>query len=1200
MQELSFYVEEVTDVRLKRALKVVVGVSIFSTTAVGDRQRVVLHGRLDVTASDVLEALEAAGIDADEDVGQQPASVARINVEAASNICAHGRERSRCKVEGCGGASICAHGRERSRCKEGCDGQALCVHLKDKYSCKACKGSDLAASAPTVDAEIIVPFTVQGLTCADCAVQLERGLKGIAAVHSVGISVMACTMAVTLAGSVDEAGVDAFVARAIAVGKTMGFTLARAASQGTVPLRLDFAPEAQGKVSAALTTVHGVLSVEYVHSRLHEGALSALVTYEPTAVGARTILAALPEGVAGRVCAHETSAGGDDHHTARIVGAVILTIVAAVVEYGIPENETGFDRVWSGHLSGRVLVLWLLATVAVAVYGTRILRSAFAAAYIARTMTMDTLVSISAGAAYIYGTALLLAAWSGDNVEEMGAPPFETVAILLGLVAVGREVEASARRQTSRAIASLARLQRVTAVLVTLPKSPEDCCDSGACEAPVLQGFTTVLAACCKSNTCIGGGSSGLLREWVCLAGVAGECGGCTTGCCKDGTSIVGCSPACSAKGCCDVVEVAACLKSVLRATAVDLAQVAMANRAAFVSGAPQASTVSGCSKAAAAAPVKATAGCKDQSCADACAAKEAVVCADACCAETPEALDDGSAPRTSISPDLVQLGDVLEVGPGQRFPADGIIVSGSTFADESIVTGESLPLPKAVGDSCIGGTLNGDGLILLRVTALPSSGVVFSIIALIKEAQSARPRVQLYADAIAAWFTPFVLLCGIVTFAAWVAAAYGGQVDTRGLSPAAYALQYALSLIVVSCPCAIGLAVPTVVMIATSIAAQHGLLLKSGVSLEALHDVKHLVLDKTGTITTGLVAVAATVVLDPRAALRVADALGLGAAGSDGDVVIALASAVAEGSTHPLSLAIAEEGAARALRTRVSGQQERTAVSGQGIRATLRGYRLLLGSTAFLEAEGVTGTVIAVAHESGLPASASVVCLAVGGSLVGLIGLTDTVRPECGAIIASAHGRGLQVWIASGDRQPAVSAVAALIGIPPSRALGGLSPADKASLVQRLQTEGGGVAMVGDGINDAVALTAANVGIALGAGAAVAMDCADVVIKSGAGLHAVETLFTLAWKAKQRIRINFFWAFLYNVVAMPLAAGVLYPATGRIAIPPGFAGISELLSSVPVILSSLLMYRALPPPGQPKAVAAVEAPGALVVRVPA
>lgn len=337
---------------------------------------------------------------------------------------------------------------------------------------------------------------------------------------------------------------------------------------------------------------------------------------------------------------------------------------------------------------------------------------------------------------------------------------------------------------------------------------------------------TVLLAACCAANP------DHSVIEWqVCRLGISGSCTSCCTGCCIPGKQTTVCSAACVAAQCCDIALLRGCSDAVLRQLVNKLMKLPMTQ---------------GCSSDQSAT----------LSCGNAATDKSAIAVDSAECRGV--VLDIVSPPMpTRIAPALVHIGDVLAVGASQRFPSDGVVVVGATSVDESMVTGESRPVAKVCGDLVIGGTMNGDGLVHVRVTALPSMGTMARIVSLIQGAQAQRPQLQAIADVLASWFTPFILAAGVVTFVVWVAVGVAGLVSTGDLTPAPFALQFALSLIVVSCPCAIGLAVPTVVMVATSVAARLGLLLKSGAILEVLPRVRHVVFDKTGTLTTGALAVA-------------------------------------------------------------------------------------------------------------------------------------------------------------------------------------------------------------------------------------------------------------------------------------------------------------------------------------------------------
>ena len=914
-------------------------------------------------------------------------------------------------------------------------------------------------------------FDASDMNCADCASRLEASLSGDADVEKATVLLMSGLAQVTLRAGADSA---AAAPRLVALGRALGFPMSLRATGSQLALDFFCAPgecgggrhggaaEAEALLGAA-RALPGVTGARAAGCAGGDGHTTSLhLSYEPHAVGARHLRGALA-GVTGRgaapTCAHEGGSGGGGGAAARwarACGALGLALGAALVSYAAPEGSGGYDEPLSAALSGRVLAAWALATAAVVLYFPPLFRAAWGAALHSRAMTMDTLVCLSAGVAYLFAVGILLAAWGGADVAGFGEPPFEATAILLPLVALAREVDHGVRALTQRSMAALAKLQAVDAVL--------------ARGAPCAAG---------------GGAECGL------CAGPAGPPGG-------------GAGPG------------------------------------------------------------------------------------------------GGGAP---LPPALIHLHDELLVRGGQLFPTDGVVVSGETTANEALVTGESAAVGKRVGDGVIGGTLNGEGDVRVRCGALPSQGTVSKIIALLMGAAAGRPKLQSTANAVAAAFTPFVLAAALCTLAGWWAAAAAGLVDTRGVAPLPFALQFTLSLLVVSCPCVVALAVAPVMAAASTAAARHGLLVKSGACLEAAASAKHVVFDKTGTLTRGAAVVVAVQAGEEAAPLQEAcDSAGFAslprgdrASGLPAPAVqlLAVAAAVAAGSGHPLAAAVAAHAARLRLPAppplRSCGEEPaRQTLAGKGILVGSReagGGALALGSPEWVEGE--LGAAGAVAGAAALrEAGQSVVALAVGGAYVGVIGLRDELREGAAAALRALAAAGLTCWIASGDSAGAVAAAAAAAGLPPERAKGGLSPSGKVAMVQALQKrEGGGggggggvgVMFVGDGVNDAAAMAAADVGVAMGAGAAVSMEAADVVVKESR-LRAVVALHSLARRARAHIRANFVWAALYNAVTMPIAAGVLYPALKVVAIPPGFAGLSELLSSVPVVLTSLLVFLWEPP----------------------
>lgn len=600
-------------------------------------------------------------------------------------------------------------------------------------------------------------FGVVGLCCNDEVMLLSKVLRSEAGVEAVDVLLLA-NKAIVTTPLANAAAVDALAERLIARAASAALRMMRqgGGEGASLTLEVDAASAADAAALFDALKPH-VAGVEVSRAPMRDSGSgrrprrAVTLSYDSTAIGARELLGALPPRAHATVGSSAGAGNASERtHARRLAGAVALTVAAIVLDYAIPHGgaeryDEGFGR--GAALSARILVLWALATAATVVYGLPLARNAASAFASSRTLTMDTLVTISSSVAYLYALCLLIASAAvGRNVSEegMGEPPFETTAVLLGLVAVGREIEQGAKRRTQHAVKRLTQLAQVDAVIAV----------PAAVAAPGL-----------------------LLGTGAALA------------------------PAVAA----------AAAPAAAAADPVGDVQPAEPTVVAVAPAAPA---------AAPAAPL--------------------------------------GAPGSSLPPDLLHLNDIITVSPGQRFPADGTVVAGASTADESIVTGESAPVPKAAGNSVVGGTTNGEGVVMMRVTALPSTGTVSRIVSQIQVAQAARPRAQQVADSISAWFTPFVLAAGVVVFVAWVAACYSGAVtETQGLSPAAFAAQFALSLIVVSCPCAVGLAVPTVVMVATSVAARHGLLMKSGTALESAALLKHVIFDKTGTLTVGKPAVA-------------------------------------------------------------------------------------------------------------------------------------------------------------------------------------------------------------------------------------------------------------------------------------------------------------------------------------------------------
>ena len=488
---------------------------------------------------------------------------------------------------------------------------------------------------------------------------------------------------------------------------------------------------------------------------------------------------------------------------------------------------------------------------------------------------------------------------------------------------------------------------------------------------------------------------------------------------------------------------------------------------------------------------------------------------------------------------DEVVPGDVVAVKPGERIPVDGVVLRGESAVDESMLTGESIPVAKQQGDRVFGGTMNGTGAFRLTATTLGADSALARIVQLMRDAQGSRAPIQQLADRISAIFVPVVVAIAALTFVTWVLVA---QEPVR-------AMAVAVSVLIIACPCAMGLAVPTAVMVATGRGASLGVLIKGGEALQRAAEVDTVVLDKTGTVTEGRPVVTDLV--------RVDDAL-------TDETMLALVAAVERRSEHPLADAIVREAATRGLT--LSEVEGFASLTGRGARGTVEGRTVLAGNAAALAEQGIdAGALIREAHRLA-DAGRTVLFIAIDGRAVGVIAVADPIRPTSREAIAVMRARGLEVVLLTGDEARVGEAVAREAGI--ARVVAGVLPEGKVAEVQALQREGRVVAMVGDGINDAPVLAQADVGMAMGSGADVATDAADVVLMRG-DLRAAAQALALAHRTMRTMRQNLFWAFAYNVIGIPVAAGVLYPTFG-ILLSPVVASAAMAFSSVSVVTNAL------------------------------
>jgi Cu+-exporting ATPase len=508
-----------------------------------------------------------------------------------------------------------------------------------------------------------------------------------------------------------------------------------------------------------------------------------------------------------------------------------------------------------------------------------------------------------------------------------------------------------------------------------------------------------------------------------------------------------------------------------------------------------------------------------------------------------------------------VVAGDELLIRPGERIPVDGTVLEGTTAVDESMLTGEPLPVTRGPGDSVIGATVNGTGAIRMRAARVGRDTVLARIIALVREAQGSRAPVQQLADRVSAVFVPVVISIAIAAAVLW----FDFGPDPRGL----HALVSAVTVLIIACPCAMGLAVPTAVMVGTGRGAELGVLIKGGAALQRAGETSVVVLDKTGTITEGRPTVTAVV---PSSGFHVPSEGRLKLGTPNLELVVLRAAASLEMlSEHPIAAAIV-----RAARERGIDLPAATgfgARPGHGVTGTVDGVPVAVGNPRLLEAVGIPAATDLVDRAAGLEeGGATVAWVAIGGSVAGLIGVADPVRPSSAGAVQSLRAMGLEVVMLTGDRPRAAERVAHEVGV--DRVVAELLPESKLAEVRRLQAEGRVVAMAGDGLNDAPALAQSDVGIAMGSGTDVAMESGQITLMRG-DLRGVRDAIALSRSTMRVIRQNLFWALIYNVIGIPVAAGALYPILG-LRLSPAMAAAAMAFSSVSVVSNSLRLRKAL------------------------
>jgi Cu+-exporting ATPase len=506
---------------------------------------------------------------------------------------------------------------------------------------------------------------------------------------------------------------------------------------------------------------------------------------------------------------------------------------------------------------------------------------------------------------------------------------------------------------------------------------------------------------------------------------------------------------------------------------------------------------------------------------------------------KTARVLRDGR--EQEVSTDDVVVGDLVTVKPGESIPVDGVIVSGRATVDESMVTGESIPLEKKEGDSVIGGTINRTGLITIRATKVGKDSFISQIVRFVEEAQARKAPIQRFADRIASRFVPAVVGTALITFIAW----------TLLGKPVNFSLMMAVSVLVIACPCALGLATPTAIMVGLGKGAEMGILIKGGEVLEKVRQLTTVVFDKTGTLTQGR----------PRV-VKIVDLAGVGE-----EEVLKVAASLEKGSEHPVAKAIVERAEGKEL-YRLDELEE---FPGEGVIGKLLGRQAIVGSRGLFDRLGVNlrgYETIERLEEDGM----TTVVTFYDGRVIGVIGIFDEPKPGAADVVNQLKGMGLKVIMLTGDNERVAKAVARSLGI--ERFLVNIRPHEKAGVIAKLQAEGEIVAMVGDGINDAPALTQADVGIAIGSGTEIAKEAGEIIL-TGGGLEGVVLAIDLSNKTMRKIKENMFWALVYNTLGIPIAAGLLYPT---LVLRPEIAALAMSLSSVSVVSNSLLLRRYSPP----------------------
>ena len=504
----------------------------------------------------------------------------------------------------------------------------------------------------------------------------------------------------------------------------------------------------------------------------------------------------------------------------------------------------------------------------------------------------------------------------------------------------------------------------------------------------------------------------------------------------------------------------------------------------------------------------------------------------------------DENGEEVEVSLDEVVTGDKLRVRPGEKIPVDGTVIDGNSSVDESMVTGEPIPVSKVAGDTVTGGTVNGTGTLLIEAVNVGADSVLSKIVQMVAEAQRSRAPIQKLVDKVAGWFVPIVIVTSIITFIVW--AIFGPE-------PAmTYALVNAIAVLIIACPCALGLATPMSIMVGTGKGAQNGVLIKNAEALESMEKVDTIVVDKTGTLTAGKPELTA---IDVQV-------------GQDEDEFLALVASVESASEHPLAEAIVRAAQERSLI--IPKATDFNSTTGEGVQAVVDGKKVAIGNSKLMESLNSFDNELSTKADVRRKDGETVMFVAIDGKAAGIISVADPIKPSTKEAISLLHDAGLKVVMLTGDNEKTAQAVANKLGIDEVHA--DVSPEDKNRIVKEMQDSGKLVAMAGDGINDAPALAQANVGIAMGTGTDVAMESAGITLLKG-DLMGIAKAYKLSHATMRNIRQNLFFAFIYNALGVPIAAGVLYPIFGLL-LSPMIAAAAMSLSSFSVIANALRLRR--------------------------